>query len=306
VAKGAGAFDVVVVGNAGIDTTVHLAGPIQLDRETDYTLNVDGVGQAGGYSSRGFARLGHRTAFLGYVGADALGRHLTDTLRSDGVDVSHVLVDPAGTNRSVNLLSPDGRRHSFFDGKSHMTALPDVDAWRPVFDGVPLVHFSIPNWARQLLGVARAAGAVVSVDLQDLARVDDPYRHDFVEQADVIFLSATHLEDPAATVEALHRPGRLVVCGRGAAGCAVRSQDGYREHGPVDLPEPVVDTTGAGDSLAVGLLSSLVLEGRPLDEAVHRGQLAARWCCSVWGSERLITRPQLDALARTKPGAVTT
>ena len=66
-------FDVVVVGNAGIDTNVHLGGPVDLDRETEYTENVDGVGQSGGYSARAFARLGHRTAFLGFVGADALG-----------------------------------------------------------------------------------------------------------------------------------------------------------------------------------------------------------------------------------------
>ena len=46
-------FDVVVVGNAGIDTTVYLDDPIDLGRETDYAENVDGVGQSGGYAARG-------------------------------------------------------------------------------------------------------------------------------------------------------------------------------------------------------------------------------------------------------------
>ena len=189
-------FDVVVVGNAGIDTTVYLHDPIDLGRETDYTENLDGVGQSGGYAARGFARLGYRTALLGYVGDDALGRFLVDELAADGVDMGHVIIDPAGTNRSVNLLSPDGQRHSFFDGKSHMTAEPDVDAWSPVLDGLRLVHFSIPNWARRLLHAAREAGAVLSVDLQDLHDLDDPYRRDFVVAADVIFVSSVHLADP--------------------------------------------------------------------------------------------------------------
>ena len=138
---------------------------------------------------------------------------------------------------------------------------------------------------------------MVSVDLQDLHDVDDPYRRDFIAAADVVFVSSVHLADPRAALDALHRPGRLVVCGRGARGCAVRSDDGYREYEAVSLPEPVVDTTGAGDALAAGVLSAFVIDGRPIDEAVHRGQLAARWCCSHRGSGELITLAQLDELA---------
>jgi acarbose 7IV-phosphotransferase len=290
-------FDVVVVGNAGIDTNVHLAGPLELDHETDYTENLDSVGQAGGFSARGFARLGYRTAFLGYAGDDVLGRFLADELASEGVDISYVAVDPAGTNRSVNLISPDGQRHSFFDGKSHMSVVPDLARWRPVFTGVKLAHFSIPNWARRLLPIARDTGAIVSVALQDVVDIDDPYRLDFIESADVLFLSSAHVPDLRGALEALYRPGRLIVCGRGAEGCAVRGDDGYREYGPASLPAPIIDTNGAGDSLAVGLLASYVLGGRSLDDAVHRGQLAARWCCSLCGSRQLITRQRLDALA---------
>jgi sugar/nucleoside kinase (ribokinase family) len=292
----------VVVGNAGIDTNVYLPGPVQLDHETEYTSNLDGVGQAGGYAARGFARLGYRTAFLGFVGDDVLGRWLLDELGADGVDTSHVLVDPAGTNRSVNLMSPDGRRHSFFDGKSHLTIVPDVGAWEAVLGGAKVVHFSIPNWARLLLPAARAAGAVVSVDVQDVHDVGDPYRRDFLDAADVVFLSSANLPDPLAAMEAVHRAGRIVVCGLGPRGCAVRSDEGRREYGAPSLPDPVVDTNGAGDSLAVGLLAARFIDGRPLDEAVRRGLAAARWCCSIRGSRDLVTRPQLEALVEELRG----
>ena len=271
-------FEVVVVGNAGIDTNVYSRDPLGLEHETDFTENLDSVGHSGGYSARAFARLGHRTGFLGYVGDDPMGRFLIDELTSDGVDMAHVLIDPAGTNRSVNLMSPDGGRHSFFDGKSHMTVTPDLEAWRSVLAGVRLVHFSIPNWARHVLRLARDAGAVVSVDVQDVGDIDDPYRRDFVDAADVLFLSASQLPDPRTALDALHRPGRIAVCGMGAQGCAVRSDEGYREYGTVRLPEPVVDTNGAGDSLAAGMLSSYVLCGSSLDEAVHRGAGRAGRC----------------------------
>jgi sugar/nucleoside kinase (ribokinase family) len=108
-----------------------------------------------------------------------------------------------------------------------------------------------------------------------------------------------HLADTRASLEALHRPGRIVVCGLGARGCAVRSDNGYREHRAVDLPQPVVDCNGAGDALAAGLLAAHVIEGLELDDGVHQGQLAARWCCAHRGSDNLITRSELDTLTNT-------
>ena len=59
-------FDVVVIGNVGIDTNVYLAGDeINFQIESNFTENIDYVGQAGGYAARGFAQLGYRTAFIG-------------------------------------------------------------------------------------------------------------------------------------------------------------------------------------------------------------------------------------------------
>ena len=63
--------DVVVVGNIGIDTNVYFAGDqIDFSVEANFTTNIDMMGQAGGYASRGYTRLGYQTAFIGYVGAD--------------------------------------------------------------------------------------------------------------------------------------------------------------------------------------------------------------------------------------------
>jgi acarbose 7IV-phosphotransferase len=43
----------------------------------------------------------------------------------------------------------------------------------------------------------------------------------------------------------------------------------------------VVDTNGAGDSLAAVFLSSYLLEGYSIEEAILRGQIAGRYCCSL-------------------------
>ncbi len=61
--------DVVVVGNVGIDTNVFLSASTRmadiLREEGHFASDVDHVGQAGGHTSRGFARLGVPISFVG-------------------------------------------------------------------------------------------------------------------------------------------------------------------------------------------------------------------------------------------------
>lgn len=298
---------VVVVGNVGIDTQVYAPGrDIDFSVESNFTENIDSLGQAGGYATRGFARLGIPTAFIGYVGEDPNGRYIRETFAQDGVDCRALFVDPAGTSRSINFMYADGRRKNFYDGKSHMTLQPDLAICRPVLAGARLAHFNIPHWARTLLPLAKELGVTISCDIQDVVQLDDPYRQDFIEAADILFLSAVNQPDPKHLIEDLlaRKPEQVVVMGRGAQGCAVGGRAGIQLFEPVAGPEPVVDTNGAGDSLAVGFLSSYVLEGRSVEDSVLRGQIAARHKCSQRArSDTLITSEALDERFRELKGS---
>jgi len=88
----------------------------------------------------------------------------------------------------------------------------------------------------------------------------------------------------------------------GARGCALGTRKGMRTFPAVDLPEPVVDTNGAGDSLAVGFLTSHVLQGLSLEASLLRGQLAARHACAQRASSsNQITASQLERLCSRFP-----
>jgi len=293
-------LDVVVVGNVGVDTNVYpLADEIDWSVEANFTRNLDCVGQAGGYASRGWARLGRRTAFVGYAGDDFCGRLVREELARDGIDLGGLFVDPAGTSRSVNIMYRDGRRKNFYDGGSHMTLAPDLDACRAVLARARLAHFHLAHWARRLLPVARELGLVVACDLQDVVRLPDAYRKDFIDQADILFFSSVNHTDPRPLVDALRegRPERVVVAGMGGRGCALGTRAGYRTFPPERGEAPVIDTNGAGDALAVGFLDAWAFEGKDPVEAVRRGQIAARHTCSLRGtSAGLITRAELNRL----------
>lgn len=297
--------EVVVVGNVGVDTNIYLHGnAVDWSVEANFSENCDYVGQAGGYAARGYAALGRRVAFVGHVGDDACGRLVRETFARDGVAVDALWVDPAGTARSVNLVFRDGARKNFYDGKGHMAMEPDLERCRAALAGARLAHFNIPNWARRLLPIARELGLTVACDLQDIVALDDPYRADFIAAAEFIFCSSINHEPPALAAALLaERPGRVVVVGMGPRGAGLATAAGFRVFPPPPLDLPVLDTNGAGDTLAVGFLTSYVLEGRSLEESVLRGQVAARHTCALRATtDGLIGPARLDALAAQAVG----
>ena len=109
-------LDVAVVGNVGIDTNVYLhGGDIDFRVESNFTENIDYVGQAGGYASRGFAQLRKRTAFIGYVGDEYSDRFIREEFARDGIDTTALFIDPSGTSRSINF-NHTGTARALFSG----------------------------------------------------------------------------------------------------------------------------------------------------------------------------------------------
>ncbi|MRR30307.1 carbohydrate kinase family protein, partial [bacterium] len=251
-------FDVVVVGNVGIDTNVFFQSEgLDFSVEANFTENIDVLGQAGGYASRGYARLGASTAFIGCVGADYSGDYIRQVFAREKINTEGLFIDPDGTSRSINFMYRNGQRKNFYDGKSHMKLQAPVEAAVQVMAGSRLAHFNIPNWARELLPVAKDAGMVIACDIQDVISTDDPYRIDFVKMADILFFSSANHGDPAPLIQTYLQmnPNMVIVSGMGERGCALGTQNGVQYFPPVNMDVPVVDTNGAGDALAVGFLT---------------------------------------------------
>lgn len=293
---------ICVVGNPGLDTLVLLQqGDPDLNADGHFVRIVDSVGHAAAFAARGLSRLGHDVRILGSVGDDAIGRMVTATLAEDGVDTAALFVDPTGTPRSVNFVFPDGRRTFFFDGGSHMVLRPSEAAVQAAVTGVDLVVSTLANWAREVIARARVAGVPVAVDLQDVRDTADPYRADFIAQADLLFASTAHIDDPVQAARAWfdRGPARLVVFGRGADGALLVPRDAgdpVLDQAPPPSGLAVIDTTGCGDSLACGFLDG-ILTGLSRRQALHRGQVLARVVASGLGGSAGFDRRLLDGMA---------
>jgi len=291
-------FDVVVVGAFGLDTYVFLSNDdIDFSLEGQFSENIDSVGLAGGYSSIAFARLGLKTAAIGYVGNDHSGRFVRETLDSHGISTEGLRIDPSGTKRSINFIFPDGRRRSFYDGKGSMHTKPDLALASSIISKSRLAHVNIVNWARFLLPCIREKGLSLSCDLQDIIDPDDPYRKDFADSADILFFSSVNKVDPAPIIRKYlsKYPNKIVVSGMGNRGCSIGIDSNITRFPAIDFGEDVVDTTGAGDSLAAGFLCSWLFQGYSIEDSILRGQIAARFACSKRAnSSDLITLEELN------------
>lgn len=232
------------------------------------------------------ARLGKRTAMVGKVGTDMFGDLLENTLRSLGIDTSHLCrtADAFTTLAFVSLDAHGNRQFSFsrLHSADLLLAPAEIDAeWLKnsrIFHCGTLSLTDEPSRSATMkaLRIARENGVCVSVDpnlRESLWKTPSEAQHAIrtvCTQADIIKMSdyeATFLYGTTDPVDGLRRlcaefspKLAFLTCGPDGA---------YLWSGGRILHEPcveveTVDTTGAGDSFCGAALSWLLECGLPL------------------------------------------
>jgi dehydrogluconokinase len=268
----------------------------------------------------GLSRLGLRVGWASRLGADSLGRYLLAELRKEGVDCEKVVCDPAQRTgfqfkgRVDDGTDPPVEYHRKGSAASLMGP-QDVDAaWLAATrhlhaTGVfAAISASSLLAAHRSIDVALAAGRSVSFDpnlrptLWASTEVMRTEINRLAAKAHVVMpgVEEGRLLTGEKTAEGIARfyratGARLVVVKLGEEGAYYDDVDagtGYVDGFPVAR---VVDTVGAGDGFAVGVVSAL-LEGRSVREAVRRGNWIGACQVQVPGdSEGLPTRVELEA-----------
>lgn len=267
----------MTLGDLVLDVVVRPSLPPVAGSDVPGTLRFRPGGSAAN-AAREAVRLGAAASLIAAVGDDAWGRRLAAALRAEGVRPR--LVTVAGTTaRLAVLVGPDGER-TFVTERGVADALAAA-AIRPAWlagAGALLVSAyacfapgPAAAAARAAL-VARAAGAIVSVDAASAAPIRTLgaalVRERIAALAPDLLLAneaeAAALDDdrPAdGRDERLLELAPLVVRKRGPAGCVVVRRDGHGRPAAVDVPThplDAADTTGAGDAFAAGFLVALL------------------------------------------------
>ena len=277
--------DLAVLGGFGVDTVVHLpALPPPLADSIQVPPIRDHPGQTGAGIALGTRALGASVACTDLIGADPQGESIRQLLA--GCDFRPVL-HSAGTRRAVNLMSPDGARISCFDARQPPEATLPEEVWGPLVARAGRVHACISGWVRHAVPAFASYGRPLSTDLHDWDG-ENPYHVPFAESAELVFLSAARLGGrwDAALRAILDRGrARAVIATDGAAGAwlAERGAVGIVHVPAAPLPGPAVDSNGAGDAFACGMLHALD-GGAALRDAVVAGTVAGAFACTVAGA----------------------
>lgn len=307
-------FDVALFGEAMLLLVADQTGP--LENATGFHKRTAG---AETNVAIGLSRLGLKVGWASRLGTDSMGRALLATMRAEGIDCSHVISDPAQRTgfqfkgRVTDGSDPPIEYHRKGSAASHMGPADVDEAWlrsarhlhaTGVFAAISDTSLQA---ALKSMDVMRAAGRTISFDPNlrpTLWSSTEAMRHwinELAARADWVLpgMEEGLLLTGQATPEGVarfyrERGAKLVVVKLGAQGAYYDSDaagtgrvDGF----PV---AQVVDTVGAGDGFAVGVTSAL-LEGKPVPEAVRRGAWIGARAVQVLGdTEGLPTRAQLD------------
>lgn len=311
-AAAADAMDVVTFGEVMAMFVADEPGP--LEQVSGYSLALAG---AEANVAVGLARLGHLVGWMGRVGRDPFGRYAVAELTSSGVDTTMVSVDPEAPTGFALKSRADGGdpRVVYFRRDSAGARLelsPEADAYigrarHLHMTGIPLALSERTRaFAVRALEVAKEAGATISfdpnlrpalwADHQEMVDVTNACaaRADWVlpglSEAHVL-TGLTRADDVASHY--LDMGVSIVAIKAGAHGASLHTREGSWSH-PV-FPVTVVDTVGAGDGFATGLISAQ-LDG--LAPAASLRQAAAVGACAVTSSgdkDGLPDRRQLEA-----------
>jgi ribokinase len=246
---------ILVAGLTNIETTLRVDGFPIIYEPVRYPFNGISSTVAGvGYNvSKALTGLGDSVHFLTLIGRDAARPMVLEALAQDALAREYVLSLAAETAKSIIAYDADGRRAIFVDLKDIQERTYPAERFDAALRSSALAVLCNINFTRPFLGRARRAGVPVITDVHTIASLDDPYNHDYMAAADVLFMSDERLPEPPETWarRVLDRFGAaVVVIGMGAEGAllAVRA-DNFIERVPAVHVRPVVSTIGAGDAL---------------------------------------------------------
>ncbi|MFZ3312106.1 MAG: adenosine kinase [Xanthobacteraceae bacterium] len=282
-------YDVLGIGNAIVDVIARAEegfliaqgmhkGTMALIDEARALSIYDAMGPAvetsGGSAANtivGLASLGARTAFIGKIKDDGLGRAYSHDIRAAGVSfpTTPAAAGPS-TGRCYVLVTPDGERTmNTYLGAAQDLQPADIDADTVAASAILYLEGYLwdPKNAKEAFlkaaKIAHQSGRKVALSLSDAFCVGR-WRDEFLQlmrshTVDRIFANEAELHslyqssDFNAAIAALRADIDVAVVTRSADGCVVVGGDAAEAVSAFPVAR-VVDTTGAGELFAAGFL----------------------------------------------------
>ncbi|HTM80815.1 adenosine kinase [Asticcacaulis sp.] len=270
-------------------------------------------GGSAGNTISGAASFGATCAYVGKVAHDTMGEFFAHDLRKMGVEFRTPVLhdDPTPTGRCLINVTADGQRTmATFLGAAALVAPKDLD--EDIIKASQITYlegylFDTPSGRETFAKasqIARSAGRKTAITLSD-GFVVNRWREDllaFIDRhIDVVFANESELlalfqtDDFFKALGWLRTKADLAFITRSEQGSVVAKMDDTHTIKAAHCDQ-VVDTTGAGDSYAAGVLFGLT-QGLHVTACAELGSLAAAEVIGHYGPRAQVS---LKALATEK------
>lgn len=290
---------VVVFGNVTLDVLCYPVDDVPRHESISFEDSVVSPGGCGSNVAIGLCALGVSTALVACTGEDVPARLLDYYWQRWGVERQYIRrIENCSTGVSVGLVDRQYQpRFIHTPGANQLLTADDLNINAYGSAGAGFLHlagyFVLPGLLDAGLGMklaqARNAHLVTSLDVVHSPRMQHPESlwaclphldYFLCNQREAAMI--TGKENYQSAAAALRERGaHTVIIKLGQSGCWV---DGETWQGPVEgVSVPAVDTTGAGDAFAAGLLAAFV-SGKDLYAACQAANQAGARIVGAFGA----------------------
>ena len=251
----------------------------------------------------GLSQLGNKVGFIGKVNKDDLGQKYVEGLIKEKVKFHcKVKTETIPTGTCLILITPDSERTMCtFLGTAGKISEKDID--EKVIEQSEITFLEGYLWdnenakkaMKKMVDICKADNQQIAFTLSDLFCVDrhrDSFKELIENDVDILFANEDEIKaqseetDFDNAIEYAKSLNMTVAITRAEKGSVIVEKDNIIEINPIQV-DKVVDTTGAGDLYAAGLLFGIA-RGKDISTCGNYASVAAAEIISHYGARPLV------------------
>lgn len=244
--------------------------------------------------------LGDKVDFVSLVGNNQNFEVIATANEEITLSTEHVLPVLDATPTAVILYAADGTQQIHEDIKDIRDAVYDIDLFTREVEASDVVVVANANFCRPLLKLAKEKNKPIAVNIRSLNERNKPYIMDFLEAADIIYMSDDDIEDNVDRFDYVREIAKefapeILVLGCGAQGAILyqKKDDSVIRYKTVKTNE-IVNSVGAGNALFSCFLHYYYKTG-DAREAIKNAQLFASYKIGYVGTSiGFMTEDQIE------------
>jgi sugar/nucleoside kinase (ribokinase family) len=265
----------------------------EIKKETKINTRIVQTGGSAANTVHGIAKLGGSCGYIGKITDDEFGNFYVEDFQNNNIN-THFFYSETGTGHATGLISPDSERTfgTYLGAAMELTA----EEMKPeIFSGYGILHiegYLVQNHSliEAALKVAKGEGLLVSIDMASFNIVAanlDFLNRIIREYVDIVFANEDEAialtgKQPEEALHAISEMCDLAIVKLGAQGSLIKYGENVIRINAI--PAKSVDTTGAGDIYASGVLYA-ISENLDLEKAGQLGSLLAGKVVEVVGAK---------------------